>query len=337
MSLPAWLNSNPMRNLEKTIQLIRDLLFKLLNKEFLIFLFFLFLSGIFWLTLTLNETYERELRIPMRLVGTPSNVVITSPMADTLRVTLRDKGFVLLAYGTVHPIKPLTIAFNSFANKQTGHGVVPTAELQKYVKAQLNPSTVITAIKADPADFFFNYGLKKRLRITLDGNIVPKKNYYLSHVEFMPEMVTVYATKSKLDSLRAIPTEYLNIVGFDDTVTVTARLKPIRGVRYVPSTVKLRLYPDILTEESIEVPITAINKPDDLTIRTFPQYVKVNFTVGASNFRKIRIDDFLVVVDYNEVAAHPSDKCNLYLLRKPSFISHVSLAMQQVDYLIEQK
>ena len=109
------------------------------------------------------------------------------------------------------------------------------------------------------------------------------------------------------------------------------------GVKIVPQSVKLALYPDILTEESIEVPITTINKPDDLVVRTFPQRVKVSFTVGASMYRLIKATDFQVVVDYREVAAHPSDKCKLYLRAKPQGVNSARLEVQQVDYLIEHQ
>ncbi len=43
--------------------IVRKSLFKLVNKDFLIFLFFLALSAVFWLLMTLNETYEKEVRI----------------------------------------------------------------------------------------------------------------------------------------------------------------------------------------------------------------------------------------------------------------------------------
>ena len=48
---------------------IWEFLFTKTSKEFVIFLFFLALSGIFWLSLTLNETYEREFAVPVSVVG----------------------------------------------------------------------------------------------------------------------------------------------------------------------------------------------------------------------------------------------------------------------------
>ena len=47
-------------------------MFNSVNKEFLIFLFFLILSGTFWLLMTLNETYEKEIEVPVTLVEIPA-------------------------------------------------------------------------------------------------------------------------------------------------------------------------------------------------------------------------------------------------------------------------
>lgn len=325
-----------MHSLSKTYHIFRGFLFKLLNKEFLFFLFFLALSGIFWLMMTLNETYEQEIPIGLRLTGIPKNVVMTTEMSDTAYITVRDKGFMLLSYITSSKLHPLTYNFSSYADRQTNKGQISVADIQKSVRQQLFASTVITAIKAERLEFYFNYGLNKEVEVKLVGNVVPASNFYLSHVQFSPEKVVVYATKDKLDSIHSVTTEYQNIVNFDDTVVRKVRLKPIVGAKIVPSTISLTLYPDILTEESVEVPITAINKPEGLTVRTFPQKVKVRFTVGASMFRTIRPSDFQVVVDYREIAARPSDKCNLYLQSKPRGVSNAHLEIQQIDYLIEQ-
>lgn len=326
-----------MRSLKKIYQIVRSSLFSWMNKEFLIFVFFLVLSGIFWLMMTLNETYEKELPIAVRLSGIPGNVVMTSELSDTVRVTVRDKGFMLLSYMSSNQPTSITLNFNTYANKQTLHGQVPLADIQKQVRQKLYSSTSITSIKADALSFNFNYGERKNVGVSLIGNVVPAKNYYLSHVQLTPEKVTVFASKHKLDSLKDVQTEYVNITNFDDTVRSTVRIKKIPGVKVVPETVRLTLLVDILTEESINVPITTVNKPSNLTIRSFPNHVKVTFSVGTRQFRNVKPSDFQVVIDYNEIAAHPSDKCKLHLRTKPSIVSNVRLDMTQVDYLIEQQ
>ena len=67
-------------------------LFSWVNREFFIFLFFLAVAGIFWLLTTLNENFEQEVKIPVKFVHVPKNVVLTSGEDDTLRFTVRDTG-----------------------------------------------------------------------------------------------------------------------------------------------------------------------------------------------------------------------------------------------------
>ena len=73
--------------------MLRKLFFGLINKEFLIFLFFLAVSAGFWCMITLNETYEKEVNVPLQMIGVPDNVVITDPLPDTVRAVLKDKGY----------------------------------------------------------------------------------------------------------------------------------------------------------------------------------------------------------------------------------------------------
>lgn len=223
-------------------------MFSQMNKEFLIFLFFLFLSGMFWLMMTLNETYEQEICVPVKLAGQPTNVVVTSEPDDTLKVT-----------------------------------------------------------------------------------------FYLARSRVVPDSVVIYADRHLLDSIRYVTTEPLRIVNFSDTVVRKVSLARIRGVKMVPAEVRVALYPDVLTEESMEVPVKAINMPDGKVLRTFPSKVKVRFTVGVSMFRNVRPEQFAVVVDYNELAAAPSPQCTLRLKAMPHGVRSARLEMPQVDYLIEQQ
>src|SRR3712207_7132165 len=49
------------------------------------------LSGLFWLLMTLNETYEAEISVPVRIVNVPRNIVLTTEVDDTFRVTVRSE------------------------------------------------------------------------------------------------------------------------------------------------------------------------------------------------------------------------------------------------------
>ena len=317
--------------------MVRNFLFSSANREFLTFFFFLVLSTIFWLMTALNETYEREVSVPAYLVNVPKNVVITSDMEDTVRVTVRDKGFALLAYIYGEGVRPININFQSFVTRQSGYGVVPSQELMKMVNQRFSGASKVVQVKPDRLDFYYNYGLSRQVPVKMAGIVVPGKSFYLARTRFWPETVTVYGSKQTLDSLRYVKTVPINITNFNDTVVKTVALEKIKGVKIVPNIVRIGLYPDILTEETIEVPVTAVNMPEGKVLRSFPQRVTVNFIVGASMFRSISSDQFAVVVDYNELIEHPSDQCTIHLRQCPQGVRNARLQMTQVDYLIEEQ
>ena len=322
-----------MYSVRNILKAVRNFLFSGLNKEFLIFLFFLALSGAFWLLMTLNETMEREFKIPMRLSGVPRNAVITGELPDTVRVTVRDKGFTLVTYD----FRPLVFRFSNYADEDEGKGMIPLADVQKQVLSQMYGSSKLLQVKPGAFDFYFTYGTSKKVPVVFRGKITTNKSYYLAHTEFYPSMVTVYANKQQLDKLQTVEIEPFNYRNLQDTIRQAVKIKKIRGVKIVPPTVRLSVYPDVLTEETIDVPITAINMPPGMVLRTFPSKVTVRFTIGASLFRTIKPNLFKVVVDYEELAANPSDKCTLQLRSVPRSVSKASLEIDRVDYLLEQQ
>ena len=127
----------------KIYRLIGSFLLSIVNREFLIFLFFLAVSGTFWLLLALNESYEREFEVPVVLTGVPRDVVITTEMADTVRITVRDKGFSLAAYMYGDGLTPITFQFKNYTSKDNGHAVIPQADLLKQLNTQLYGSTKV--------------------------------------------------------------------------------------------------------------------------------------------------------------------------------------------------
>ena len=318
-------------------EMARNFLFSSVNKEFLTFLFFLALAGIFWLMMTLNETYEQEVEVSVRIVNVPKNVVLTSDDTDTIKVTLRDKGLMLISYLYGEGTCPITLNFKTYA-KGNGYSTITAAELQRLTYQQLSASTKIVGSKPDKLELFYNYGLSKRVPVKWTGRVIPEHLYFISHVEYFPDSVSIYASKEKLDSISAIYTEPLNYANFRDTLSITCNLQKIRGVKAVPEKVKVAFHTDVLTEEQItDIPIKGINMPEGKVLRTFPSKVTVRFVTGVSQFKAMSPEDFVVVADYNEIRKNPSDKCNIHLRAMPNGISRPSLDVTQVDYLIEEE
>jgi len=322
--------------LSEACQATRRFLARFLNKETLIFLFFLFISAIFWLILTLNEQTEQEVRVPIRIVGVPKDVVLTSDEVDTIRATVRDRGLLVAAFYYGQP-KTVSIRFDSY-DKSNGRGVVSAADLKKLLAQAFPSSTAITAVKPDHYTYYYNYGLSRKLPVRWVGMAIPESMYFLARTQIEPDSVVVYAPKEKLDSLTHISTVAINRTEFRDTLRVNARLDKQAGVKCVPAEVTLTFYTDVLTEETVEnVPVIGVNLPEGKVLRTFPGRVSISIVGGVSLVRTLKPEDFIVTADYRDIEQHPTDKCQLTLKSAPQGLSKARLQTQSVDYLIEDE
>jgi len=322
---------------ESYLKTIKDFLFSNMNRQFFIFLFFLILSAVFWLIMTLNETYEKEMKIPVSIVNVPKNVMLTSSATDTVRITVRDKGWVLMSYLYGDKHYALNVSFKSHDHND-GTGSVTATELKRIAEQELQSSSKIVSVKPERIEFYYNNGERKRVPVRWKGRVIPEQLYFISQVEYDPDSVDIYTSQEKLDSIRVISTEPLNYVGFRDTLRITCRLSHQADVKVVPDRINIGFYTDVLTEESIDgVPIQCINVPEGIVLRTFPTKVKVHFVAGVSQIRDLKPEDFTVIADYREIQQKPAEKCNLYLQHSPHGISRATLSIKQVDYLIEEE
>lgn len=318
-------------------QSVREFLFTKTSKEFLIFLFFLGLSGIFWLSLTLNETYEKDFAIPISVVDIPKNAVLTSEEVDTVRVTIRDKGIVLVSYKYGDALGKLQLPFRNYTHNN-GSGLVSASEIQKYIYRNLVSSSKITAVKPEKLEFYYSFGSKKQVPVRWSGRVIPEELYFISRVSYEPDSITIYASQEKLDSISMVYTELLNYANFRDTLTVDCNLAKLKGVKTVPDHIRVKFYTDVLTEERItNIPIVGINMPEGKVLRTFPAKTSVSFVAGVSVYRNLKPEDFTVTADYQEIRKNPSEKCRIYLKKVPNGISRAKLETNMVDYLIESQ
>lgn len=322
--------------LRELYHFVRNFLFSRANREFLSFLFFFVMAGFFWLLMTLNDNYEQEIRIPVRYVNVPKNAVLTSGETDTLRVNVSDKGLVLAAYLYGHDMLPIAIDFKSYAHAG-GNGTVPAADLKKMVAQRIAASSKIVSVKPDRLNFYYNYGEKKRVAVAYSGQVTPGDMYYLARVDYRPDSVTIFASAERLDSIGLVLTEPVDIADGRDTVTVTARIRSMQGVKVVPERVDVRFFFDVLSEVTFDdIPIRGINMPEGKKLRTFPAKVRVKCVTGVNIYRNVSAADFEVVADYREIQAAPSSQCRIYLRRTPEGIKRPKLETTHVDYLIEE-
>ena len=313
----------------------KDFLLSDKSREFFVFLFFFFIAGGFWLLQTLNNDYEAEFSIPVRLRGVPNNTMITSEPVSELHIKVKDKGTVLLNYMLGKSFFPVNLSFLDYKGKNN-HVKIYASDFEKKILSQLNVSSKILSIKPDTLEYIYSEGKSKLVPVRLQGKVTAGLQYYVSDTICNPDSVLVYAPEGILDTITTAYTQKINLENISDTTRQRISLAPLRGVKFVPSSVEATFPVDIYTEKTVEVPLHGINFPADKALRAFPSKVQITFQVGLKRFRSIKADDFVINVSYEELLKLGSDKYTVKLKSFPNGINQIRIVPEQVDFLIEQ-
>ena len=305
------------------------------NKQTFIFLFFLALSTTFWVFQALNETYEEDYAIPLELRNVPNNVVVTTNLPNALHVTLRDKGSVLLTYCYTRRFKPIVVDFDTYANA-SGHVVIQGSELTRQVTTQLMASTQVLSSKPEVLEYYYNYGLCKRVPVVVQADIRTGRLFSLANILLGRDSVTVYAAKELLDTITGAYTKPIRLKSLSDTTHVTVPFQMVRGAKFTPAKVGITFCIDRLVEKTVQVPVQQVNFPASKQLRTFPATVSVTFQVGMGLYRNITSDNFVLVVNYEDLLKNKTNLCHLSLKTIPTGVSHVRISPQDVEYIIEE-
>jgi len=305
-------------------------------RECLIFLFFVLISFCFWMLQTLDESYQTEFKVPVRLKNVPKEVVLTSDFPDDVRIRVEDRGTVLLNYMLGRTFFPISFDFNDYKDVGT-HVCISSAELTKKVAAQLNVSTKVLSIRPDTLDFIYTQAKAKKVPVRLVGTVQAARQYYISRISFSPDSVMAYAPQEILDTLKAAYTEKLYWENVSDTLKKRVSMGKLKGVKFIPAYNDLSVYVDMYSEKTVDVPVVGINFPAGKVLRTFPSKVQVTFQVGLRHFKDVSSDDFFIGVTYEDVLKSKGDKLPLVVKGAPDFVSHVRVNPFSVDFLIEQQ
>lgn len=320
----------------KTLEKVRSFLLSKKSREFLIFLFFVFVSFCFWLLQVLNDDYETEFSVPLRLKNVPEDVVLTSELPSELRIGVKDRGTVLVNYMLGQTFYPVMVDFKEYANK--GEKVsVPIEALKKKISSQLNQTTKLLTVKPDTIDFIYTKGKAKKVPVKLQGKIGLDRQYYISDIIYSPDSVMVYAPQEILDTITTAYTQPVELEEISDTTHRRISLANVKGARFTPAFNDITLMVDVYSEKTLEVPVHGVNFPPDKVLRTFPSKVQVTFQVGLSHYKSVTADEFFISVTYEELLNNKGEKCPIHLKSVPEYVNHVRLNPKEVDYLIEQQ
>lgn len=331
-----------MRSEFSLLRFVKNCLSLIYNKQFLTFLFFLLLSTSFWVFQKVNEVYEREFIIPVRLVDVPSNVDITTEPPAYIHITLRDKGVTLLRYRFLSTFPTINIHWKEVENNE-GHVTLRTRDLLKSVSAQYEGSQLV-ACRPENIEIYYNYYSKGRtLDVKFQGTVVADSSYTWLDTQLSHPRVMVYGPQHIIDTMQFARLKPVHLSNVKDTLHLHCRFVKVPGVKFVSldsdkrtlSSVRVSIITDRMMDKAVEVPVQGINFPATKVLHTNPAKVRVEYQVGVRDNEKIDASSFVIAVRYEDLINLPGNTFSAKPRSTPPGVRRVRVRPEQVEFIIQ--
>ncbi|MCX7987256.1 MAG: hypothetical protein N2662_09995 [Bacteroidales bacterium] len=312
-----------------------------LRQKILNFLFFLFLSIIFWLLRVLDNDYTTQLTVPIEYIPYRSDVEMVGEIPRTLSLNVTGQGYTLVKRMFTSSRQPVVLQMLALNLRQVegneNRYFALTHYLKENIQRQLGNELILNYILPDTLWYTFSPVERRKVKVIPDLKIKFVRQYMLEGDYIVqPESIMVTGPHIIIDTLSAIYTESESFLGVFRSFTRTLKLKPIDRLSFEPQEVSVTVPVEKFTQSTLKVPITPINVPDSLQLLLFPSYVSIEYLVSLKNFKKVKSSQFLVTADYFDCFTSVN-KISVRIERYPYMLKLINYTPKSVEYLIEHK
>lgn len=301
-------------------------------RSVLTFAVFVAIAALFWLVMTLNDSVQDSCTVNVRIVNKPDSVTFISEVPSAIHVEVKDKGSSLMRSAWV---KTPSVNLNFRELADHGQLICSRSDMMAALKEVFGINATILSCSIDSLRLVYTDRPGKTVPVQVAVQTSAKAGFVVFGVPVSnPPRVTAYGPREILDTLSRVFTKKFVEQELDEPEEFVAELKPVPGVRLIPSSVKVKVNVEPLVAKEELVPVEAENVPGDESLLLFPSNVRVSYFMPMSEFsneeRNVR-----VVVDYNDIARYMGARLPLRIEKvKGSDAVHPVLRSDSVEYTL---
>lgn len=311
------------------------------GKGFYVFLVCLALAFLFWLLNTFTKDYTTIIDVPVKYINFPEKKIVLNKLPASITVEIKGYGFTLLSQKFSSSVDTIVINGDRLREKSgdKGYSYLTTKSLLKSVASQFRSDIHINKFITDTIFFKFDTKITRIVPVIADIDLDFEKQYLLDgKIELIPAAVKISGPNRIVDTIKEIRTLHLEYSELNESITTTVGflLTGIdTGLQIEPNKVLVKIPVDKFTEASITIPLHAEHIPDSLSMKFFPDSVRITYHVALNKYEKVSPDLFRVEVDYEELEKSNTGKLKVHLVKSPEFTRQVNYFPEKVEYIIK--
>lgn len=297
----------------------------------LLFLVFVGIASLFWVITAMNDKAQVGLDVQISIVNKPDSLEFITLAPEQIHVTVSDKGTQLLRSSLM---RDPVVEFNFKEYASDGVFRITTSELYSALRQRFGSTAQINSCSIDSLHLIYTDLPGKRVPIDVVSELQAANGYVVNpNLKVENSFVTVYSTKANiLDTIRRVRTTPIQRSNLSESTSIVVTFAPLKGVRVVPASVKVKIDVQPLVQRTVTVDVKAVNVPEGENILLFPSVVDVTGFVPMDAFNADGLD-FVVEVDYHDIKPG-TRRLPVKLTKAPSNMVNPKVKPEWIEYTL---
>ena len=316
--------------------MLKKIINRLNKRKVKVFLLFLVCSFLAWSISKFSESYESRSSFKLDYKKIPDSLFLSKSDSDFFIAKLKASGFKFLSYG----LNQKEIDINLQQVKSKGNDYYLTGnEIKIQMERQL--SNTVSLLELEKDTFFINLYkvILKEIPVKSNAIISVAPNHLLvDNVKLEPAIVTIKGSLKEVAEIDEVFTEELFLQNLTNNFSKKIELiKPQgRNIELLTSSILLSGTVVEFSEKEFDVPINAVNLPEGIGIKMFPNTVKLICKASVVRLKKMEPSDFEAIVDYAELSNSNDKYLDIKLRQQPENTYSIKLFTNQVEFVLEK-
>lgn len=298
------------------------------------FSLFFVIAFVFLIFSKLSNDYKQTIKLKVNLINVENEILFENDSLNYINAYVEAKGFTLLPL-IFNNSKSITINAKKDVTLKSNHFIFDVQKHKYLLEDQLGNSYNLLSVLPDTLLITYSKSASKVVPIRLKQNINYSVGYDLKgDFKFNIDSVKIVGPASEINSINAITTEELRLNELQSNIKkrVNLDISDFGNIEIFPKTIVITGEVVRFTEGIVEVPISIINLPKDITINYFPKTVNVSYYVDLKNYNAVEASDFKVECDFANISEQLT-----YLMpkvvKKPNFVKHINIKQKRIDFI----
>jgi hypothetical protein len=303
-----------------------------------VFLLFLLCASLAWFINKLSQTYTSNTTFTITYTNIPSEFLLANTPKKELQVRLKAAGFQFLGYH-LKP-KEIQLDVSKVMHKDESY-YLTSDQIRIQLEAQLNNYSTLTDFDSDIIYFDFTSLKTKKVPVRANVELTFAANHILEgQILSQPDSIQISGPKSQIDTINVIETELFKIDDLNNSFSNEVALKlpkQLNGTTFSNDFVRVIGNVVKFSELVIEVPVTVINLPPGIKVRTFPEIVEVRCQGTLERLKELETKDFEVVADYLNVSSETGNRLSVRLTQYPKTLNNAMIDTNEIEFILRRE